>query len=71
MQYQIQEMLRAERIFETAEIRAELDGLQPADPGRHELEGDDADRVRGRGRAPGRPCPVCAGIEEMVWVRGG
>ena len=45
VQYQVQEMLRIERIFEAHGIAEELDSLQPADPGRLQLEGDLAGRV--------------------------
>ena len=56
MRYQIQEMLRAERIFEDEGIRAELERVQPAGPRRQQLEGHHDDRVpRGR-RAPRALC---------------
>ena len=42
VQYQVQEMLRTERIFEPEGIAEELGGLQPADPRRQQLEGDAA-----------------------------
>ena len=51
MQYQVQEMLRVERIFEEADIRGELECLQPVDSGWFELESDDDDRVSRPGRA--------------------
>ena len=35
MQYQVQEMLRVERIFEAAGIQDELDAYNPLIPGRH------------------------------------
>jgi hypothetical protein len=46
IRYQIQEMLRIEKIFEEDGIQHELDAVQPADPRRPQPEGDDADRVR-------------------------
>ena len=48
MQYQVQEMLRIERIFEADGIAGRARRLQPADPGRQQLEGHAADRVPGR-----------------------
>ena len=51
MRYQIQEMLRIEKIFEEAGIQDELDAYNPLVPDGTQLQGDDADRVRGRGRA--------------------
>ncbi len=49
MHYQIQEMLRAERIFEEAGIEDELNAYNPDDSGRQQLEGDLHDRIRRRG----------------------
>ena len=46
VQYQVQEMLRTERIFEPAGHRRGARRLQPADPRRQQLEGDAAARVR-------------------------
>ena len=40
IQYQVQEMLRVERIFEPRRNRGRTGRLQPADPGRPQLEGD-------------------------------
>ncbi len=51
MRYQIQEMLRVERIFEERGIRDELDAYNPLVPGRQQLEGDHVDRVSGHRRA--------------------
>ena len=59
MHYQVQEMLRAERIFEPADIRAELDAYNPLIPDGTQLEGDAADRVPRRGRAPAWPWGGC------------
>ena len=47
MRYQIQEMLRVERIFEEQGIRDELDAYNPLVPGRQQLESDHVDRVSG------------------------
>ena len=54
MRYQVQEMLRIERIFEEAGIQDELDAYNPLVPDGTQLQGDDADRVRGRRRAQAR-----------------
>ena len=54
VRYQIQEMLRIEKVFEEAGIRGRARRLQPARARRHELQGDDADRVRGSGGADRR-----------------
>ena len=54
MRYQIQEMLRIEKIFEEAGIQDELDAYNPLVPDGTQLQGDDADRVRGRRRAHAR-----------------
>ena len=51
MQYQVQEMLRVERIFESEGVARGARAIQPVDPGRHELEGDPDARVSGRGGA--------------------
>ena len=52
IRYQVQEMLRIEKIFEEARHPGRARRLQPAHPRRPQLQGDDADRVRGRRRAP-------------------
>lgn len=68
MQYQVQEMLRAERIFEEAGIRAELEAYNPLIPdGRNwkatmMLEYPDPDERRER-------LQTLLGIEHRVWVR--
>ena len=54
IRYQIQEMLRIEKIFEEDGIQDELDAYNPLVPDGTQLEGDDADRVPGRRRAPAR-----------------
>ena len=54
IRYQVQEMLRVERIFEEDGIDGELEAYNPAHPGRPQLQGDDDDRVPGRRRAQGR-----------------
>lgn len=68
MQYQIQEMLRAERIFEAAGIQEELDAYNPLIPDGSNwkatfmVEYDDVDE---RQRALAR----LVGIEDKVWVQ--
>ena len=59
VQYQVQEMLRIERIFEAAGIQDELDAYNPLDPRRQQPEGNDAVRVPRRRRA--RRAPVATG----------
>ena len=54
VQYQVQEMLRIERIFESEGIADELAAYNPLIPDGDELEGDAAGRVPGRGRAARR-----------------
>ena len=54
IRYQVQEMLRIERIFEEDGIQRRARRLQPAGSRRLQLEGDDADRVPRRGRAQAR-----------------
>ena len=68
MRYQIQEMLRIERIFEDAGIQGELDAYNPLVPDGHnwkatlQVEYEDADE---RKRALAR----LKGIEDRVWVQ--
>ena len=70
MQYQVQEMLRAERIFEANEIQAELDAYNPLIPdGRNWkatllIEYQDVDERR-------QALARMAGIEHRVWARIG
>lgn len=70
MQYQIQEMLRIERIFEEAGIRDELDAYNPLIPdGRNwkatfMLQFEDVAERRAR-------LQQLVGIEERVWVKVG
>ena len=52
MQYQVQEMLRVERIFEADAIQEELDAYNPLIPDGAQLEGDVPAGVSGRRRAP-------------------
>lgn len=67
VQYQIQEMLRAERIFEAAAIQEELDAYNPLIPdGRNlkatfMLEYDDPEQRRGA-------LQQLIGIEHRVWI---
>lgn len=67
MQYQVQEMLRAERIFEADGIREELDTYNPLIPDGTNLKAtmmiefeDEAERRRELARL--------GGIEERVWI---
>ena len=69
MQYQVQEMLRAERIFEPEGIARGARRLQPADPGRQQLEGDAADRVSGRRTSGAGQLAQLKGIEDRCWVQ--
>ena len=70
IQYQVQEILRTERIFEPGEIEAELDAYNPLIPDGSNwkatfmIEFDDEDERRA---ALGR----LVGIEGRVWVRVG
>ena len=70
IQYQVQEILRTERIFEPEEIEAELDAYNPLIPDGSNwkatfmIEFDDEDERRA---ALGR----LVGIEDRVWVRIG
>ncbi len=69
IQYQVQEMLRAERIFEQEGIRGRAGGLQPAHPGRQQLEGDAAHRVPGRAGAPHAAGPPEGRRRTGCWVQ--
>ena len=68
MRYQIQEMLRAERIFESEGIQSELDAYNPLIPDGSNwkctmlLEYPDVAERR-------RMLPKLVGIEDRVWVR--
>ena len=70
VQYQIQEMLRIERIFEAAEIEQELSAYNPLIPDGSDLkatfmlEYTDVDERRAALQA-------LHGIEERVWLRAG
>lgn len=68
MQYQVQEMLRAERIFETAGIQEELDAYNPLIPDGNNWKAtfmieypDEAQRKQALGQL--------IGIEDRVWVK--
>lgn len=68
MRYQIQEMLRAERIFEEAGIQDELDAYNPLVPDGSNwkatmlIEYPDVEERR-------RMLPKLIGVEDKVWVR--
>lgn len=68
MQYQIQEMLRAERIFESAGIQDELDGYNPLIPDGSNwkatfmIEYEDVDERR-------EALTRLKGIEDLMWVQ--
>jgi len=70
MQYQVQEMLRIERIFEANAIQEELDAYNPLIPDGQNwkatcmLEYDDADARR-------RALVALKGIEDQIWVQVG
>lgn len=70
MQYQVQEILRTERIFEAAEIEAELDAYNPLIPDGSNWKAtfmiefdDEAERRAALGRM--------VGIEDRVWAKVG
>ncbi len=68
MQYQVQEMLRAERIFEAAGIQEEIDVYNPLIPDGCNLKATfmiEYDDVGEREQA----LVKLKGIEDMVWVR--
>jgi hypothetical protein len=68
MHYQVQEMLRAERIFEPADIQAELDAYNPLIPDGDNwkatlmIEYADADERR-------QALERLLGVEDRIWVR--
>jgi hypothetical protein len=68
IQYQVQEMLRIEKIFESAGIEEELDAYNPLIPGGHNLkatamlEYQDVDERK-------RQLALLRGIEDLVWIR--
>lgn len=68
MQYQVQEMLRAERIFEAAGIQEELDAYNPLIPDGDNwkatfmLEYDDVDERKAA-------LETLIGVEDRVWMR--
>ena len=70
MQYQVQEMLRAERIFEAQDVRAELDTYNPLIPDGSNwkatmmIEYTDAGERR-------RMLEQLVGVEDQVWIRVG
>lgn len=68
MQYQVQEMLRAERIFESAGIQEELDSYNPLIPDGHNWKAtfmieypDELERKQALAKL--------IGIEDRVWVK--
>ena len=70
MQYQVQEILRTERIFEAAEIEAELDAYNPLIPDGSNWKAtfmiefdDEAERRAALGRM--------VGVEDRVWAKVG
>jgi len=70
MQYQIQEMLRAERIFEAEGIQEELDAYNPLIPDGHNWKATfmiEYEDVSERREALSR----LRGIEDVVWVKVG
>jgi hypothetical protein len=68
IQYQVQEMLRAERIFEAAAIQEELDAYNPLIPDGRNLKAtfmlEYADEAERR-----RALEKLIGIEDRVWAR--
>ncbi len=69
VQYQIQEMLRTERIFEPEGIAEELESYNPLIPDGTQPQGDAADRIHGCGRAP-RGSGAPEGTREALLARG-
>ncbi|MBK1643562.1 hypothetical protein CKO25_02590 [Thiocapsa imhoffii] len=68
MQYQVQEMLRAERLFETAEIQAELDAYNPLIPDGRNWKATfmiEFENIAERRDALAR----LRGIEDSVWMQ--
>ena len=68
IQYQVQEMLRIEKIFETAGIEEELEAYNPLVPDGHNLkatamlEYQDVDERK-------RQLALLRGIEDLVWIQ--
>jgi hypothetical protein len=68
MQYQVQEMLRAERIFESADIQEELDAYNPLIPDGTNLKATFMIEVPDPKERP-RVLADLIGIEDEVWIR--
>lgn len=66
--YQIQEMLRVERIFEAAGIRDELDAYNPLIPDGRNLKATMMIEYENAGERPQRLAEL-VGIEKAVWMR--
>jgi len=68
MQYQVQEMLRVERIFEAAGIQQELDAYNPLIPDGHNLKATFMVEVTDEEERR-RLLATLQGIENEVWLR--
>ena len=69
VQYQVQEMLRTERIFEAEGIAEELAAYNPLIPDGTQLESHVPHRVPGSGSAPRAARDACRGVEDRCWVQ--
>ena len=69
IQYQVQEMLRVERIFEAAGIQDELDAYNPLIPDGSNWKVTFLHRVSRRGRAHACAWRGLKGVEDRCWVQ--
>ena len=69
IRYQILEMLRAERIFESEGIQDELDAYNPLIPDGSNWKVDAADRVCRSGANGAAALERLIGVEDRCWVR--
>ena len=68
IQYQIQEMLRIEKIFESAGIEEELDAYNPLIPDGHNLKATAMLEYQDVGERK-RQLALLKGIENLVWIQ--
>ena len=69
MQYQVQEMLRTERIFEPEGIAEELGAYNPLIPDGSNWKVTLLHRVPGPAERAARSSRSCKGIEDRCWVQ--
>ncbi len=69
VRYQVQEMLRTERIFEPAGITAELEAYNPLTPDGLNLKATLGSRTRSRCSARSRLAQLRSGFERHCWMR--